>query len=382
MIKKQLCNRCVLDSRVPGITFDQQGICSHCALHDKLDKLYTLNSQNKKKFETLLNKIKISGKNNKYDCVVGLSGGVDSTYCLYTAKRLGLRPLAFHYDNGWCTAIAKKNIEKAIRKLDVDLEKVEFPWEDIKMFHRACLQASIPETCLPCEVGIASGAYKVAAKYNIKYIMLGTSFRTEGINPLRWHYLDGAYFNDIIKKFGQLTSATKNFNKLTMPDLFKYIVVKGIKTIQLPLYIEYNNQSIKAIMEKELDWEYGGKIHFDCSYKPFGGYVEKQKFGGRDPGLIALAALVRSKEMTREAALEKIQADDSTPVSQKDIDYCRQRLGFSTEELQDILKSPPKTFLDYSTYYSVFSKLRLPIKACCKMKLLPETLYEKFFTVV
>jgi len=381
MDKQQVCKRCILDSSVPSVTFDVQGICNHCRLHDKLEKKYAINATNEKKFKQLLETIKRKGRNNKYDCIVGLSGGIDSTYCLYMAKQLGLRPLAFHYGNAWCTDIARKNIEKAIGKLGVDLEIIEPPWEEVKKFHKACLKASIPETCLPCEVGGVSAMYKIAEKYNVKYIILGTSFKTEGINPLRWHYVDGTYFNDIMKKFGELNAQTKDFNNLTITGLFKNIILKGIKTIQLPLYIEYKEENIKAVLKKELDWEYGGRVHFDCSYKPFGGYLEKQKFG-RDPSKISLSALVRSGELTRKEALEKIHAEESRPIPQKEINFCLERLSISPDEFQSILKEPPKTFLDYTTSYSLISKLRVPLKVCSKLKLLPETLYEKFFSVV
>ena len=376
----QVCARCVLDASVPGVTFDAEGICNHCRLHDRLDQQYALNEANKIKFDRIVQKIKRSGRGQRYDCIVGLSGGVDSTYCLYKVRELGLRPLAIHYDNGWVADIARQNIEHAVRALDVDLRVVAPPRERLHTFHRACLNASIPETCLPCEIGIVSALYDIAAREHIRYIILGTSFRTEGINPLRWHYVDGAYFNDIVRKHGEGVSA-RGFNKLTAWSLFKYILLKGIKTVQLPLYIEYRNEHIIPILEQELGWRHGGRHHFDCFYKPFGSYVETRKFN-RDPKKVSLAALVRNGELSRERALEQLRQSATASVDNEAVAYCRRQLNISTAQFDHMLSARPKIFLDYRTYYWVFCLLRGPIKLGCKLKLIPETLYEKLFTVV
>lgn len=377
----QVCKRCILDSSVPGVSFDAWGICNHCRLHDRLEQRYALNAANRTAFEQMLNDIRARGKGSRYDCIVGLSGGVDSTYCLYMTKKLGLRPLALHYDNGWVTDVARRNIERAVQALGVDLKIVTTPWEDIRNYHRACLRASIPETCLPCEIGIVSSLYDAADQENIRYIILGTSFRTEGINPLRWHYVDGAYFNDIMRTCGARDAKARRFNKITAPSLFKYIVVKKIKSIQLPLYMDYQNRRIMPILEKELGWQYGGGVHFDCAYKPFGTFIDNEKFN-RHPKKVALAALVRTQELSREEALEEARRDAEGPPHRPGVEYCMQRLGITPEELATIVAAAPKTFLNYRTYYSIFSFFRLPIRIACTIKLVPETLYEKLFTVV
>ncbi len=378
MSTKKICSRCVMDDSVPSVTFDTHGICNHCSLHDKLEQQYEINETNEKKFKELLETIKRKGRHNKYDCLIGLSGGIDSTYCIYMAKQMGLRPLALHYDNGWVTDVAKKNIQKTVEKLNIDIREVGSDHEDIHRYHRACIRASIPETCMPCEVGIVSAIYDVAVKENIKYIVLGTSFRTEGINPLRWHYLDGAYFNDVMRKFDKLDDKAKEFNKLTLSKMFYYTVVKGIKTIQLPLYINYRNDNIKEKLKKELGWEYGGRAHFDCCYKPLGGKIEARF--ERNPVKTLLSALVRTGEMTRAEALEKLDepysAEDTESVA-----YCQKKLGLTDEELQKIMKLEPKTFLDYKTYFPLINMLRGPIKLGCKLNILPETMYEKLFMV-
>jgi len=348
-------------------------------MHDNLDKKYPLNEQTQKKLIKLISKIKKKGKKSKYDCIVGLSGGVDSTYCLYMAKKLGLRPLAFNYDNGWVADIARQNIKNAVDKLQVDLKIIKPDWEELKKYQRACLDACIPESCLSCVVGVASASFQLAAEENIKYIMLGTSFRTEGINPLRWHYVDGTYFNDIMKKFGKLDTAAKKFNQLTLPKLFYYMFIKGIRMFQLPLYVEYKDSYIMPFIEKELGWKFGGREHFDCTYKPLGAYFEKKS--DRALKKISLAAQVRSHEMTREDALKKIKAGADATIPPENLEYGMQRLGLTSDDVQRIVNSPPRTFLDFKTNYRWFSKLKWPIRICCRLKLLPETMYEKYFNV-
>ena len=368
-----------MDSTVPGISFDEQGICNHCRMHDNIDKQYPINEQTEKKLAKLISKIKQKGKNSKYDVLVGLSGGIDSTYCLYLAKKLGLRPLAFNYDNGWVADVARENINNAVNKLQVDLKVVKPDWEELKKYQRASLKAAIPESCLPCIIGVASSSFQIAAQENIKYILLGTSFRTEGITPLRWNYIDGAYFNDVMRKFGKLDRAAKKFNQLTLPKLFYYLVIKGIRMFQLPLYVEYKDSYIMPFITKELGWKYGGREHFDCTYKPLGAYLEKKS--ARELKKVSLSAQVRSNEMTREDALAKIKAFASATISQEDMDFGMKRLGLTPNEVQEIATAPPKTFLDYKTNYRLIAKLKWPIKICCKLKLIPETMYEKFFNV-
>jgi N-acetyl sugar amidotransferase len=373
------CSRCVLDSSVPSIRFDENGVCNYCDLHDRLEAKYALNEANRARFNRLLEKVRSRGEGKRYDCIVGLSGGTDSTYCLYTVSRLGLRPLAVHMDNGWVSEGARDNIAKAVTKLGVDLKTVTPDWEALRGYYRACLKASIPETCLPCEIGVISTLYETAAQENIDTIVLGTSFRTEGINPLRWNYVDGAYFDDVIRRFGDADAELlPGFNRLKRSNLLYYALVRRIQTVQLPLYMEYHRADIQRTLERELGWTYGGREHFDCLYKPLGAYVEKRKFE-RDPTKIAVAALVRSGQVTRDDAWEMLKQDSA---SEPDIAYALERLGLSHADLQAILAAEPLDFRHYRTYYSIFQRFRMPVKMCCRLSLLPETLYEKFFELV
>lgn len=373
------CRRCILDSTVPGVRLDEAGVCGHCHMHDALEKRYALDETNHQSFLRMLEEVKARGKNSQYDCIVGLSGGTDSTYCVYTLKQLGLRPLAVHLDNGWVSESAKTNVARATQRLGVDLKVVAPPWEQLHPLYRACLEASVPEMCAPCEVGIASSLYQAAVEENVGYIVLGTSFRTEGINPLRWHYVDPIYFDSCIRESPAAKAAAKNYNRVRTADMLNYVFLKRIKTIQLPLYLPYQNQDIMKILTAELGWEYGGRHHFDCLYKPFVAHIGIHKFGV-DFRKVTLAALIRTGQITKEEA-QRVLAEETYFEDPESLEYCREKLELTAQEFQDIMSAPPKDFRDYPTYYSLLSKLRLPIKAASALKLTPETMYQKLFDV-
>ena len=375
MTDKQICTRCVLDSGVPGIRFDEDGVCNYCHMHDRLAEKYELSEANQRKFEKLLAKIRASGKGRKYDSIVGISGGRDSTYCLYKAKELGLRPLAVCVDNGWHAAVAQENVRKVVEALNVDLKVVKTDWQELRPMYTAFLRASVPSVCGPCFVGTISHLYKVAVEENIKYIILGASFKTEGIVPLKWNYIDGKYFERIVKKFAGIDA--RDYNKTTITNLLNYALIKKIKVIQLPLYVEYNNERIDQVLKEKVGWIDGGGHHFDCTYKPLALHVRNRKFDV-DPRKVSYSALVRSKEMTRESALRLLKEE---PIGEDwdGIDFCLKQLGMTRQDLAETMSSEPKDFVDYPTYYSMLKSLKAPIKLLCRMRLIPETVYEKYF---
>ena len=373
----QLCTRCVMDASVSGARFDAHGMCSYCKMHDKLEAKFALNESNQAKFDALIERMKRSGKNKRYDCMVALSGGMDSTYSLYLAKTFGLRPLAVHFNNGWVSEAARKNIENALRILDVEMRTVTYDWEDLKNLFVAGLKASTPDICLCCMIGIFSALYQTAVEEGIRYIVLGTSFRTEGIVPLKWRCIDGKYFDDVVKKFGK--GKVKGFNKLRVSNIFYYSFLKNIKTVQFPLYVEYDKEKIRKTLENELGWVHGGESHFDCDFHSLMHYLRIVKFNA-DKRKIDFSALVRSKQMSREAALEEL-AVRPTGIDE-DVKYCVDKLGLSDAEFQEILTSEPKDFTHYANYYNFIKRFRIVVKILCKLHILPETAYEKYFECI
>lgn len=374
------CVRCVLDSRVPGIEFSKEGLCSHCQLFERLETSYRVEEQTGARLQRLLRRMKARGKRSKYDCVMGLSGGTDSSYCLYMAKKLGLRPLAVHFDNGWVSEPAKANIEKVVNALQLDMRVVRRDWSEMREYYLAGLKASVPDICICCMVGIASSLYQVAAEENIGYVLLGTSFKTEGMTPARWGYVDGTYFNDLVERYAKIPPAQKDFNRICLSHLFYYVGVRGIKTVQLPLYIPYRDNEIRQTLEREIGWTYGGHHHFDCRFKPFVSHVHGRKFG-IDLRIIPLSALVRSGEISREEALQKLETN-ANKDDQADLQYCLDRLGLDPREFEMIFLDNPKNFLDYRNYYKRLKMFGGLAKLLGRLHLIPETAYERYFKLV
>jgi len=307
----QICKRCIIDTTVPGVSFDENGVCSFCKLHDKLDMMYPLDEKGKKQQQKIIEKIKSSGKNNKYDCVVGISGGRDSTYNLYLAKKKwGLRPLAVNFSDGFRNPIAAENMKKTTRKLGVDIITVTSDWRETRDLRVASLKASTPDIQADADIGIATALYGAAVKYNVKYIIIGQSFRTEGICPLEWNYLDGKYLKSIHDRFGEVKLRKwkpddPGYN-LELKHIFYYTVIKRIRTVT-PLYYEnYVRSEAEKIITKELGWTDTGAHYFDDLYQSLITHFLRVKFGA-DRRIFNYSALVRSGQMSREEALERVK---------------------------------------------------------------------------
>jgi hypothetical protein len=369
----QICKKCVCDSSVSNVSFNSDGICNYCKIHDEYDKMFPPLKVAEFKKENIFNQIKKAGKKRKYDIVIGVSGGRDSIYSLYLTKKMGLRPLAVHFDNGWVSDIAKKNIQNAVKKLKIDLKVLHFP--KILSLYKACLFASVPDVCLPCSIGVGSSLYQVALKEKVRFINIAISFRTEGVNPLKENYCDGRYFNYIMKNFSK--DNIVNFNKMNLINYFNYIFIHRIKLIQLPYYLKYNNNEIDKILKNELDWVSGGRHHFDCEFKPLSSFIKWKKFHF-DDRRICYSAQVRENQMKREDAIKKLSIH---PSMNDKVLNCLRKLNITQKEFDKIMSMQPKSFLDYPNYYSLISQFKPLFKILSKFNLLPESIYEKLFKV-
>jgi N-acetyl sugar amidotransferase len=371
----RICSRCISDTSIKGIKFDSKGVCSFCKAHDELEKQYPLNEEGGNNLVKLVSQIKKGGENKKYDCIVGLSGGTDSTYLLYKAVELGLRPLAVHLDIGWNTQIASNNIDKAVSKLGADLKVIKLDYDEFNDIQATFLKASVPDVDIPTDIAILKTLYSEAANQGLRYILNGHSFRAEGLAPLHWTYMDGKYIQSVHKQYG--TIPLKTFPNLKLFDLLYFTLVRRIKVIPLLSYFDYNKEKSKVLLSKELDWEYYGGHHYDNLYTRFIiSSILWQKFS-IDKRITEYSAHVRSGQMTREEALTLIQE----PVHEdSDIkEYCLQRIGISNAEYENIINAERHSFLDYSTYYSLIKLAKLPIYIACQLHILPKMFYEKYF---
>ncbi|MBP6695534.1 MAG: N-acetyl sugar amidotransferase [Saprospiraceae bacterium] len=372
----RICTRCIMDDTVQGIIFDEQGECTFCKIHDELAEKFPLNENTTREIEAIVAKIKKEGKGKKYDCVLGVSGGRDSTFMLYTAVKLGLRPLAVHFDNGWNSDLAVQNIKNVCNKFNIDLYTHVADWEEFKDLQRAFLLASVPDAEVPTDWVIFSVMYKAAKEEGVKYIIQGHSFRTEGTTPLTWTYMDGRYVNYIQKKFGTLK--IKSFPVMTMFDYLYYTFVKRVKQIRLLYYIPYDEKAILNMLTNEVGWQdYGGKHHESKYTGFFQSYILTRKFN-IDKRKLHYSALIRSGQKSRAEALEAVHKDPYTG-GQETMDYCLKKLGFTPAAFEQIMNNKPKLFLDYRSYYQLIKFFEKPLRWGAKVGIIPDVIIKKFF---
>jgi N-acetyl sugar amidotransferase len=381
-LTNQICTRCVQDTTVPGISFDEQGVCNFCHLHDTMINLFPNDEKGEAYLYDYFQKLKKKNKHKKYDCVVGISGGRDSTYLIYKiVKDWKLRPLAVHFNDGFDNPVAGENMLRAVKKLGVELRTISSDWREAKDLKISFLKASTPDLNLGTDIGIATSLYGIAYKENIKCILIGQSFRTEGVKPLSWSYFDGDYLRNIQNEFGKTKlrkwdANNPNFN-LGVKEMFYYSIVKGIKTITPFYYHNYVRENAEEIIKRELGWVYPGAHYFDDLYHSLIKYVHRVKFN-IDLNMNSDAALVRDGQLDRQVALDRAHGVYKIE-SDKIINLCIQRLGITRDDFESYLKLKPKTFRDYKTSYNYIRMAKLPIYIMSRLNMVPKVAYDKYF---
>ena len=383
-IPYRICTRCSQDSTIPGISFDENGVCNFCDFHDRLEKIFPNGNEGRAILDKLFRKVKKEGKGKKYDCIAGISGGRDSVYLLYCLVKVwGLNPLAVHFNDGFDNPVAGENMVNACNILGVDLRTITSDWREAKALKIDFLKASTPDLNMGTDIGIASSLYSVAYKEKVKYIFIGQSFRTEGIKPLTWSFFDGDYLKNVHNQFSEQPlrpwkADNPGFN-FTYKELFYYSFVKGIKTFTPFYYWDYVRIDAEEIIKSELNWVYPGAHYFDDLYHSMIKYVHRIKFN-IDLNMNSDAALVRSGQMEREQAIERAHSIYKIE-DERIIDLCVKRLALSKEQFDSYLALPPKTFLDYKTSYNVIKRLKFPIKIASKLNIIPKVAYYKYFVI-
>jgi N-acetyl sugar amidotransferase len=374
----RVCSRCICDTSIPGIIFDSEGVCNFCHEQDERDSNYPLNEEGQLRLEKIIQNIKKKGMGKKYDCIIGVSGGTDSTYCLYLAKKWGLRPLAVHFDNGWNSEISVRNIKNATTKFDFDLYTWVADWEEFKDLQIAFLRASVPEADIPTDIAYLSVLYRTALTEDVKIIINGSNFRTEGKQPPAWGFCDGKYVQTIYKQFGKKKHLQKIPN-LTLIDLFNYHLIRHIQFIKPLYYLDYNKHEAMKILESEIGWQYYGGHHFENVYTRFiHGYYLPKKFG-IEKRIIEFSALIRSGQLERDVALERIkEVIYSDDLVEHDIQFIINKLNITHEEFEKIMNAPNRFFYDYKTNYPLIMKMKFLINVAYKLKLYPDKVYGKY----
>lgn len=373
--KLKVCKKCIYDETVSGISFDENGICSYCKLIDKLSKDYgTGTKRGNALFMNIVKEIKQSGKNKKYDIIIGVSGGTDSSYMLYLAIKLGLRPLAVHYDNTWNTSIATENIRKVTTALKIDLYTHVVDNKESDDIFKSFFLASVPEIDGPTDIALAEVMYRAASKFNIKYVFEGHSFIAEGVSPLSKAYVDGGYNKDVHKKFGKLKM--KTFPNMTFWKFLYWTIFKRIRKIRPFWYLEYSKEDAKKFLKNKYGWEDYGGHHLENRMTAFHhSYYTPNKFG-LDQRNNSLSASVRNNKITRDQAL-KIYA--SKPYIEDGlVEYFKKRMNFSDKDFDEIMNRDKKSYKDYNTYKKRFETFRPLFYYLAKSNLVPMSFYLKY----
>ena len=369
----RICTKTVMDNIAdPDIRFDEDGVCNYYHLFkEKLKTRVPPPGKAQRQLEKIIAGIKKTGRENQYDCVVGVSGGVDSTYVAWLAKEWGLRPLAVHVDNGWNSELAVRNIEVTLKKLDIDLYTEVLDWPAFSDLQRSFLKASTPDADIPSDHIIWAAVFRTANKFNIQHILSGMNFRTEGMLPPSWSrgYLDWKYIKAVQKQF-----STKKINRLPhykVSDMLYYVLVKRIKVIGVLNYIDFRKDTATGLLTERLDYRpYYGKHHESIYTRFFQSYLLPQKFGIDKRKAHLSCMIMGSNEITRQQALELLQQPIAPPSQiEDDILYIKKKLNISDSEMASIMTSPVKTIFDYPNNHTWELKLRKLINKMRRGKL-------------
>ena len=374
-IGSQICSRCIYDNHISNISFDKQGVCNYCHQVDNLaDEYGTGMAKGEQLLAKIIEDIRNVGKKKKYDCIIGVSGGTDSSYLLLKAKEWKLRPLAVHYDNTWNSALATMNIKKVTSALDIDLFTYVVDNKEVDDIKKSFLLAGVAEFDADTDIAFVQVLRSTAAKYGIRYILEGHSFLTEGISPVGSNYLDGAYVADIHDRFG--SKKRKTFPNLTFYQFMKWILVYRQKFIRPLWYINYSKETARQELITKTGWQYYGGHHLENLASEFAHTVWLPKKFKIDLRNLTLAANVRRGVMDKKTALSLY---NQTIVPRPGlIDYVKKRLDISDTQYQQIMTGPIRTWRNFYTYKKRFERLRPLFYLLAKANLVPTSFYLKY----
>ena len=356
----EICTKCVMDTSDPDIHFGADGVCCHCRNYDaRIRKDLHLDDEGQQHLKRLIESIKRRYAKKKYDCLIGVSGGVDSTYVAYVAKKiLGLRPLAVHFDNGWNSELSVKNIEQTLKRLDIDLYTHVMDWEEFRDLQRSFIEASIINWEIPTDHGITALLYKIAAKYNIKYIFGGGNIATEAIMPISWVFYarDLKHLKSVHRKLG--TRPLRTFPTMSMSKFLYYTFVRGIRWFPVLNYFDYNKEQVMQIIQGELGWKYYGGKHYESIFTRFyQGYVLPEKFGV-DKRRAHYSTLINSGQLKRADALAELEKPQYDPEQfAKDYQFFLKKFDLTDEMFKEILDRPVVPHRSFGSDVILFEKL-------------------------
>lgn len=367
----QICVNCIMDTTDPDIVFDNAGVCNHCKEYaERARRELHLGEYGQEELRKLISDIKEKGKNKEYDCVIGLSGGVDSTFVAYKVKQLGLRPMAVHLDNGWDEELAVANIEQIVKKLEFDLHTYVIDWEEFRDIQVSFFKSSTSNIEIPTDHAIWAIIVKTAAEKGIGYFISGINLATEGVLPRSWGYdsFDLRFIRAVQRKFGKVQM--RSFPQLGFLSQLYYLGLNGLRVVPLLNYMDYDKDAAKRLLEKEIGWrDYGGKHYESIFTRFFQGYILPRKFG-YDKRRAHLSSLISSGQMKRSEALEIIMHDPypSDDMMREDKAYVIKKLGLNEVEFEQIMATPVKSYRDYPNDKALRQALLTMYRSAAKLR--------------
>ncbi|MBY0500557.1 MAG: N-acetyl sugar amidotransferase [Alphaproteobacteria bacterium] len=357
----QICSRCIMDTSDPQISFNDKGYCNHCVIVEEvyLNKTwFPLNGHSR--LTSILEQIRKDGRKNTYDCIIGLSGGVDSSYLAYlVVKEFGLRPLAIHVDAGWNSEIAVHNIEKIVRKLNIDLYTEVIDWEEVQDLQRAYIRAGVANQDVPQDHAFFTVLYKKTKSDNIRYFLSGGNFATESILPRSWGHsaMDARNLKAIHKVFGE--RSLKHYPMLSLYENYLYYpYISKLKNIRPLNYISYNREEAILVLQRELDWcNYGDKHHESRWTKWFQSYYLPTRFG-YDKRRAHLSSMIMSNQITRENALAHLITPSYDENERRiDEEFIIKKLDIDAQEFSECFQKKPRHYSEFANL-DIFYKLK------------------------
>ncbi|MEZ4973407.1 MAG: N-acetyl sugar amidotransferase [Cyclobacteriaceae bacterium] len=352
------CVRCVLDNKDdPQIIFDSSGVCNHCLAYDLAEKQLVKSGETaKSELAALVSKIRKSGEGRRYDCILGVSGGVDSSYLALIAKDLGLRVLAVHFDNGWNSELAVKNIETMLAKLGIDLFTFVVDWSEFRDLQLALLKASVVDIELATDHAMLATLYQAALDQKVKYILSGHNVVSEQVLPKHWYFdkRDHIHIRAINQRFG--TVPLKTYPLLN--SWLKFSVVwSQIRSVTLLNYLDYNKKAVKKTLIDRLGWrDYGGKHYESVFTRFYQGYILPTKFG-IDKRRAHLSNLICSRQLTREEALKELENPPYPPeMFEVDYEFVLKKLNLSAHEFDRLMHAPIIRHEEYPIDSSIYDR--------------------------
>jgi N-acetyl sugar amidotransferase len=354
--KYQICNNCVMDTSDPKITFDINGVCDFCNNYYKnVEPNWNPNGKGVKEIQPLIDKIKYEGRNKDHDCVIGISGGLDSSYVAYIAKeKFGLRPLMFHCDTGWNSDLGVSNIQKVIEGLNLDLVTEVVNWNEMKDLQRAFFKSQVPFVDTPQDLALFSAMYKFAAKHKFKYVITGGNISTEVVREsIDWTYFstDTKHVKDIHKKFGETELKT-----LPMCDIFKYRIYyrlfKGVRVVKLLDSVSFIKKDAIKELNDLFGWQPYQQKHYESRFTRFFESYWTPKKHGYDKRRAYYSSEILTGQMSRNEAIDKIskpELDEET--MKKEFEYVAKKLDFTIDEFTEIFNGENKSFRDYKNNF-------------------------------